>query len=72
MAIYGLLKDHAFGPEEIKVLTTAYEDVLRTLRLENRADPATEMIAKKILEFAQRGERDPVRLRDYAIRSLSE
>jgi hypothetical protein len=72
MAIYRLLKDHAFGPEEIKVLTTAYEDVLRTLRLENRADPATEMIAKKILEFAQRGERDPVRLRDYAIRSLSE
>jgi hypothetical protein len=72
MAIYRLLKDHAFGPEEIQVLTTAYEDVLRALRLENRADPATEMIAKKILEFAQRGERDPVRLREYAIRSLSE
>jgi len=39
MAIYRLLKDHAFGPDEIKVLTTAYEEVLRTLRLENRADP---------------------------------
>jgi hypothetical protein len=72
MAIYRLLKNHAFGPDEIKVLTTAYEEALRTLRLQNRADPATEMIAKKIIEFAQRGERDPIRLREQAIRSLSE
>jgi hypothetical protein len=72
MAIYRLLKNHAFGPDEIKVLTTAYEEVLRTLRLQNRADPATEMIAKKIIELAQCGERDPIRLREHAIRSLSE
>jgi hypothetical protein len=71
MAIYPLLKDSAFGPEEIKVLTTAYEDTLRTLRLADRADPATEIIAKKIIEFAQRGERDPLRLRERAIESLS-
>ena len=72
MAIYRLLKNHAYGPDEIKVLTTAYEEVLRTLRLQNRSDPATEMIAKKILELAQCGERDPIRLREGAIRSLSE
>jgi hypothetical protein len=71
MAIYRLLKNSAFGPEEIKVLTTAYEDTLRTLRLADRADPATEIIAKKIIEFAQRGERDPLRLRERAIESLS-
>jgi hypothetical protein len=71
MAIYPLLKNSAFGPEEIKVLTTAYEDTLRTLRLADRADPATEIIAKKIIEFAQRGERDPLRLRERAIESLS-
>jgi hypothetical protein len=71
MAIYPLLKDSAFGPEEIKVLTTAYEDTLRTLRLADRADPAAEIIAKKIIEFAQRGERDPLRLRERAIESLS-
>ncbi|MFL6833406.1 MAG: hypothetical protein ACJ8F0_12530 [Xanthobacteraceae bacterium] len=72
MAIYRLLKNRAFGPDEIKVLTTAYEEALRTLRLKNRADPATEMIAKKIIELAQRGERDPARLRERAIRCLSE
>ena len=72
MAMYRLLKNHGFGPDEIKVLTTAYEEVLRTLRLQNRTDPATEMIAKKILELAQCGERDPIRLREHAIRSLSK
>jgi hypothetical protein len=72
MAIYRLLKNGAFGPDEIKVLTTAYEEALRALRLKGRSDPATEMIAKKIIELAQRGERDPVRLRKYAIRSLSK
>jgi hypothetical protein len=71
MAIYPLLKNSAFGPEEIKVLTTAYEDTLRTLRLADRADPAAEIIAKKIIEFARRGERDPLRLRERAIESLS-
>jgi hypothetical protein len=72
MAIYRLLKNRAFGPEEIKVLTTAYEDALHTLQLADRADPATEIIAKKIIEFAQRGERDPLQLRERAIESLSE
>ena len=72
MAIYRLLKNRAFGPDEIEVLTTAYEEALRALRLKDRSDPATEMIAKKIIDLAQRGERDPVRLREHAIRSLSE
>ena len=70
MAIYRLLKNRAFGPDEIKVLTAAYEEALRTLRLA-RSDPTTEIVAKKIIELAQRGERDPVRLRECAIRSLT-
>ena len=67
-----LARKHAFGPDEIRVLTTAFEDALRTLHLADRADPATEMIAKKIIELAQQGERDPVRLRERAIQFLSE
>jgi hypothetical protein len=72
MAIYRLLKNRAFGPDEIKVLIAAYQEALRTLRLANRSDPTTEIVAKKIIELAHRGERDPVRLRERAIRSLSE
>ena len=66
-----LLKNHAFGPDEIRVLTTAFEDTLRTLRLTNRADPVAEIIARKIIELAQQGERDPVQLREYVIDFLS-
>jgi hypothetical protein len=72
MPIYRLLQNHAFGPDEIRVLTTAFEEALQTLRLVDRADPATEMVARKIIELAQQGERDPVRLRERAVRSLSE
>ena len=60
------------APDEITVLTTAFEDTLRALRLADRADPATEIIAKKIIELAQQGERDPVRLRERAIQFLSQ
>jgi hypothetical protein len=67
-----LLENHVFGPDEIAVLTTAFEDTLRALRLTDRADPATEIIAKKIIELAQQGERDPVRLRERAIQFLSQ
>ena len=67
MPIRPLLENHAFGPDEIRVLTTAFEDTLRTLRLTNRGDPVTEIIARKIIELAQQGERDPVQLRERAI-----
>ena len=58
---------HAFGPEEIKVLAAAFEDAMRTLRLTDRTDPATDMVARRIIDLARLGERDPVRLRDYAV-----
>jgi hypothetical protein len=72
MPIRRLLENHVFGPDEIRVLTAAFEDTLRTLRLVDRADPATEIIARKIIELAAQGERDPVRLRERAIQLLSQ
>jgi hypothetical protein len=59
MAIYRLLKTLPMGPEEIAVLTDAYEHTLRKLNLVERSDPITQLIAKKIIEIHQRGERNP-------------
>jgi hypothetical protein len=59
MPIRRLLENHVFGPDEITVLTSAFEDTLRTLRLVDRADPATEIIAKKIIELAQQASAIP-------------
>jgi hypothetical protein len=63
--------DHSFGPDEIALLTTAYEDCLVRLKLTHRQDGATALVAKAIFEAAKGGERDPDRLCDAAMKVLS-
>jgi hypothetical protein len=58
------------GPEEIRRLTTAYEQTLRTIGLVDRNDPITELIAKKIIEIAQTGVREPADISALAIKEL--
>jgi len=62
--------DHAFTPEDIKILVEAFEDALRTLELADREDQMTMTVAKLIIEFAKEGERDPARLRDLVVKTL--
>jgi hypothetical protein len=68
--IYRLLQGHAFGPDEIKVLANTFEDALLRLNLSDRTDPRAEMVAKRIIELAQQGEHDSVRLRESAINGI--
>ena len=56
-----------FSPEDITALATAFEDTLHTLRLADRNDPIVLMVAKKIIELARQGERNPERLRALVI-----
>jgi hypothetical protein len=70
MTIYRLFQNSAFGPEEIGYITAAYEDALRVLGLANRGDAITEIVAKKVIEIAQTGERNPVQIRLRAIAEL--
>jgi hypothetical protein len=70
MAIYRLLQNSPLGPEEIAVLTEAYEGTLRKLKLVNRNDPITEMIARKIIELGQRGVRQAEQLIELAMKEL--
>jgi CRP-like cAMP-binding protein len=63
--------DVAFGPEEIKLLRCAFEDVLRTLHWADKEDAATLTIARRIIELAKTGERDHSRLRDGVLKSLA-
>jgi len=69
-AIYRLLQNSPLGPEEIAVLTDAYELTLLKLNLVDRNDPLTEMIAKKIIELGQRGVREAKQLSALAIKEL--
>jgi hypothetical protein len=71
MPLHRLLDNHAFGPDEIVILTTAFEGALKTLQLIDRTDPATEMVARKIIQLAGQGVRDPEQLRQMTVRSRS-
>jgi CRP-like cAMP-binding protein len=71
MPIHLFLKlNPAFGPADIELLAAVFEDALATLGLTDRNDPATTIVAKRIIAVASQGERDPVRLRDAALKSL--
>jgi hypothetical protein len=60
----------AFGPADISAITAAFDQTLRELRLIDRRDPAVSMVARRMIEFAKRGERDPARLREAVLKSL--
>jgi hypothetical protein len=70
MAVHHLFKNKPFGPEAIATMTSAYADVCRTLGVRDRDDAQANAVAKKIIEFAQRGERDPKRLREHVLQAL--
>jgi hypothetical protein len=71
MAIYRLLQFSAFEPDQIANMRAAYEDALTALDLSDRQDPITELVAKRIIEAAQGGERDPDRLCEVALQDLA-
>ncbi len=71
--IYELItRQGVFTPEEVTMLANVFEDVLRTLGLVDRKDPMTEMVAKKLIELATPGMRDPVRLKALTIQAFTQ
>jgi len=51
-------------------MTAAYEKALHKLGLIDRTDPITEIVAKKIIEVVQSGERNPARISRRALLEL--
>jgi hypothetical protein len=71
VAIYRILeRTTAFQPEEVQQLTTAYEDVLRRLKLKDRSDPITELVAQRIIVLAQAGVKEAHMLSGMTIEQL--
>jgi hypothetical protein len=67
VAIQRLLREASFGPDDIRRLTAAYEGTLDLLRLLDRTDPVTELIAAKVIQVYRMGEQDPPRICARAI-----
>ena len=70
MAIYRLIANGSFGPQEIEVMSAAYESALIDLGITNRDDLATELIAKSIVNVISTGERNPELIKERAINAL--
>jgi hypothetical protein len=70
VAIQRLIREASFGPDDIRRLTAAYDGALDLLRLQDRQDPVTELIAAKIIQVYRLGELDPPRLCARALKEL--
>lgn len=70
MAIYRLLQEGAFAPEEISRMSAAYEAAVKLLRLKDRDDAVTEIVARKIIEVARAGVKDPPHICAQALLEL--
>ena len=78
MSIVPLLSQSAFDPEFIETLVSAYEDAWRRVEQSGSAfaspryrRAAQEIVAKRIIEMAQRGEREPSQLAEDAATYLA-
>jgi hypothetical protein len=70
MAIYRLLQNTVFEPKDIERLVAAYELTLRALRLKDRDDPITQLVAEKIIAIGRLKIEDPVEISELALKEL--
>ncbi len=70
MPITPFLAYQAFEPEEIKIMSAAFVAACDALRLKICDDPATRLVAEKVIELTQRGIRDPKMLRKLTLEAF--
>jgi hypothetical protein len=71
MQIARFLETNTFDPETTRLLGEVFDSVC--IELHDRGQPAIvrEVIAKRIIEAAKRGERDPDRLRAVVLKTCT-
>jgi hypothetical protein len=70
MPITPYLDGANFDPETRRVMGLAFEMSRAALGLADRADPAIEILAKKIIALAKEGIRDPHLMSEWALDDL--
>ncbi len=66
--LFGL---EVFGPHEIKAMSIAFDEVCGKLGLTDDKHEEREVLAKRIIGLARRGERNPAALRDGVLREFA-
>ncbi len=70
MPIYRLLGDSDFGPEEIKIIVAAFQRACEQLNLTDKPEQMKQLVAKRVVEIVQTGERDAQWISDRVVRDL--
>jgi hypothetical protein len=70
MPIRPFLAGQAFEPELIRQMSLALETVCGKFGMELTDNPATRVVASRIIELAQRGVRDAPTLSEMAVKEL--
>ena len=71
MPITPFLKGQAFQPEVTRAMGIAFDNACESLRLSATADLATEVVARKVIELAQKGLIDPEQLCRDVLKALN-
>jgi hypothetical protein len=70
MPIRPFLAGQAFEPELIRQMSLALETVCAKFGMKLTDDPATRVVAQKVIELAQRGVRDAPTLSEMTLKEL--
>ena len=72
MPLTPYLKEAVFEQKAIEAMNAAFEAACKSLKLFDRNDPIIEVLARKIIDIARSGERDPQRIHDLVLLQLKE
>jgi hypothetical protein len=61
-----------FDPQAIEAMAAAFRTVCASLALADQDDPVTRTVARKVIEIAGTGVREPGRIADLVLRRLKE
>ena len=68
MPIRPYLDGHPFDPETVRLLGLAFDLTRAALKIEDGNEQAKEVLAEKLIELAQQGERDPEQLCEWVLK----
>ncbi len=71
MTIIPFVRPGAFEPDEVAVMTEAFDAACRELHDTGQPHVVREVLAQRIIAAASNGERDPERLLEAALRGLA-
>ena len=71
MPINQLLKDSKINRDDVDLLTVAFHLALRELQSLDRNDTVCDIVARKVIETAKYGARDPQEIASRAVKQLA-